>query len=53
MIRSLRRRHVRTAVALAVLIPAILLAALAGRRETPTQPIPAELLGPSATPSPP
>jgi hypothetical protein len=32
------------AIALALLIPALLVVALAGRRETPTQAIPAELL---------
>jgi hypothetical protein len=44
VIRPLRRTHLRLAIALAVLIPAILVVALAGRRDTPTQAIPAELL---------
>jgi len=44
MIRPLRRSHYRIALMLALLIPAILAVALAGRRETPAQAIPAELL---------
>jgi hypothetical protein len=44
MIRPLRRSHLRIAIALALLVPAILAAAVASRRDTPAQPIPAELL---------
>jgi hypothetical protein len=44
MIRPLRRSHFRIAIALALLVPAILVAALAARRETPTPPIPDRLL---------
>jgi hypothetical protein len=46
MIRPLRRSHFRIAIALALLVPAILVAAIAARRDTPEQPIPAELDAP-------
>jgi hypothetical protein len=53
MIRPLRRSHVRIAIALALLVPAIIVAALAARRDTPTQPIPDRLLETPERPSPP
>ena len=53
MIRPLRRSHFRIAIALALLIPAILVAAVAARRDTPAQPIPEKLLDAGGTPSPP
>jgi hypothetical protein len=53
MIRPLRRSHYRIAIALALLVPAILAAALAARRDAPAQPIPAKLLDAAQTPSPP
>ena len=46
MIRPLRRLHFRIAIALALLVPAILVAAIAVRSDTPAQPIPAELDAP-------
>jgi hypothetical protein len=53
MIRPLRRSHYRIAIALALLVPAILVAALAARRDAPAQPIPPKLLDAAGTPSPP
>jgi hypothetical protein len=53
MIRPLRRSHYRIALLLALVVPAILVAALAARRETPVQPIPGKLLDAPGTPSPP
>jgi hypothetical protein len=43
----------RIAIALALLVPAILVAALVARGEKPIQPIPAKLLDAAGTPSPP
>jgi hypothetical protein len=53
MIRPLRRSHFKIAMALALLVPAILAAAVAARRDTPAQPIPAPLLDSPGKPSPP
>jgi len=46
MIRRLRRRHLRMAIALALVVPAILVLALLARRPMPRQEIPAPLLVP-------
>jgi hypothetical protein len=43
MIRQLRERHFRMAILLAVLVPLLLIAALAARRRFPTQPLPPPL----------
>ena len=50
MIRSLRRRHLATWIALAVLLPVLLYAALRARRTPPTQDLP-EALAPLAVPA--
>jgi len=46
MIRRLRRRHLRMAIALALVVPVILALALLARRPMPHQDIPAPLLAP-------
>ena len=46
MIRRLRQRHLRIVVVLAILIPALILAAVLARRPLPPQTIPAELTRP-------
>lgn len=50
MIRTLRGRHQAIWLALALLLPLLLVAALRARRERPTQPLPAEL-APYAVPA--
>ena len=44
MIRQLRERHFRLAILLALVVPALLIVALAGRKRFPTQPLPAPLV---------
>jgi hypothetical protein len=44
MIRALRRSHYRIALILALLVPAILAAAIAARRDPPREPLPAALI---------
>jgi len=48
MIRQLRERHFRMAILLAMLLPALLIVALAARKPFPTQPIPPALRGQTA-----
>jgi hypothetical protein len=43
MIRPLRRSHFRIALILGLIVPAILAAALAARRDPPREPLPAVL----------
>ena len=50
MIRSLRRRHLATWIALAILLPVLLYAALRARRTPPTQELP-EALAPLSAPA--
>ena len=45
MIRPLRERHFRMAILLAIVVPVILIAALAARRRFPAQPLPPPLAG--------
>ena len=40
MIRPLRERHFRMAILLAIVVPLLLIVALAARRRFPTQPLP-------------
>lgn len=46
MIRRLRRRHLRMAIALAIVVPAILVLALLARRPMPVQELPPALQAP-------
>jgi hypothetical protein len=45
MNRRLRGRHFRMAILLAIVVPLLLIAALAGRKRFPTQTLPAPLAG--------
>jgi hypothetical protein len=46
MIRKLRRRHLSMTLVLAIVVPALILAAVLARRPMPRQEIPAELARP-------
>ncbi|HEU5217471.1 MAG TPA: hypothetical protein VFU23_02375 [Gemmatimonadales bacterium] len=48
MIRVLRERHFRMAILLAILVPALLLVALAARHRFPVGPLPPPIAGPVA-----
>jgi hypothetical protein len=50
MIRALRRRHFAVWIALAVLLPLLVLAAIRARRETAPRPLP-DALAPHAVPA--
>lgn len=45
MIRQLRKRHFYSAVLLAIVVPLLLIIALAARGRFPTQPLPPALAG--------
>ena len=45
MIRQLRERHFRMAILIALVVPLLLIVALAARKRFPTQPLPPPLAG--------